>query len=288
MPKKLAPRRQRIYVHTVAAALSALVLSACGAPSSAPDIATVPDGYPTGHVHGMSVDPAADQVLLATHDGLYNVSSSPAERIGPVIDLMGFTANEEGTLFASGHPGPGTDMPDPVGLIRSTDNGRSWQPISRQGETDFHALTTTAGNELVGFAGEVLRSVDGRQWKPSATQFQAFDLSGTDSSSVVLATSEEGLHRSTDAGDTWKLVDGSPRLLLTTMDGNLATGVTPAGEIHTSEDAGLTWEVKGTIQESPTALTAHSVDGVLQIWVATEADVRVSRDGGKTLTTLEP
>ncbi|GAA1337555.1 F510_1955 family glycosylhydrolase [Arthrobacter roseus] len=287
MSKKLAPQRKSFYVVTVAAVLSALVLSACGTPSSAPDKDTVPDGYPTGHVHGMSVDPAADQILLATHDGLYNVSSRPAERIGPVIDLMGFTANEEGTLYASGHPGPGTDMPNPVGLIRSTDKGRSWQPMSRQGETDFHALAA-AGNKFVGFDGDVLSSVDGRQWKPSATQFQAFDLSGTHSSGVVLATSAEGLYRSTDAGGSWSGVDGSPRLLLTAMDGNLAAGVTPAGEIYTSEDAGLTWEAKSSIQESPTALAAHSVGGVLEIWVAADVDVRVSRDGGDTLTRLEP
>ncbi len=285
MPKKLASLRPRFYAVTVSAVLSGLILTACASPSAGPDRDTVADGYPTGHVHGMSVDPTTDQVLLATHDGLYNVSSRPTERIGPVIDLMGFTANEAGTLFASGHPGPGTDLPNPVGLIRSTDNGNSWEPMSRQGESDFHALSTT-DKKFVGYDGDLLTSIDGRSWDFSASQFQVFDLSGTHSSGVVLATSAEGLYRSTDAGGSWNPVDGSPLLVFTAVDGSLAAGVTPAGEIYTSKDSGLTWEVRGSIKEGPTALDVHSDGGSLDIWVATDVGVVYSRDNGITFTRL--
>ncbi len=46
-------------------------------------------------------------------------------------------------FYASGHPGPGVELPAPVGLIESRDGGATWDPLSRQGESDFHALTAS-------------------------------------------------------------------------------------------------------------------------------------------------
>jgi hypothetical protein len=34
--------------------------------------------------------------------------------VGPVVDLMGFTVTPEGRHPASGHPGTGTDLPEPL------------------------------------------------------------------------------------------------------------------------------------------------------------------------------
>lgn len=96
----------------------AVLLSACTTPTSTihttPAETATSAGYPSGHIHGMSVDPATNRLLLATHDGLFDVTHSPAQQIGPTIDLMGFISTSDGTLFASGHPGPGTDLPNPV------------------------------------------------------------------------------------------------------------------------------------------------------------------------------
>lgn len=278
--------RHRRHVLPAVALISMLSLSACSAPSAAPQPTNSQDDYPTGHVHGMSVDPGTDWVLLATHNGLYDVSASPAQRIGPVIDLMGYTPGDDGTLYASGHPGPDTDLPNPVGLIRSTDRGRSWEPVARQGQSDFHALTRTT-DSFVGYDGQLITSGDGLQWQPAETQVAPFDLSGTTASDVVLATTAEGLHRSTDAGTTWTLVDGAPRLLLTALDGETAVGVSPEGDVYTSPDAGTTWEAKASIGGSPTAIDAHTDDGAAQeIWVATETGVKVSGDGGTSFNDL--
>jgi hypothetical protein len=112
---------------------------------------------------------------LATHDGLFDVSRSPAEQAGPSIDLMG--TSTDGTLYASGHPGPGTDLPDPVGLITSTDQGNTWTPVARQGETDFHALAV-AGTDLVGYEGRILTSTEGHHWTVPAEDIPAHSLAG--------------------------------------------------------------------------------------------------------------
>ena len=289
------------YLSIAALSLTAaLTLSACGtnSGSTTSDSGTetssntgsstgtsVAAGYPSGHIHGMSVDSGTNRILLATHDGLFNVSQSPAVQVGPTIDLMGFTANTDGTLFASGHPGPGTDLPNPVGLITSTDDGRTWKPVSRQGETDFHSLAVT-DDGLIGHEGQILTSPDGLHWTVTANDVPAYNLAGA-TDGIVLATTEEGLRRSEDSGTTWTAVQGAPLLVFTTFAGNTAVGVTPEGVVHTSPDAGLTWQQRGSIEGEPAAIAAaHTNDETPRIWVATAEGIEVSSDNGATFTPL--
>lgn len=42
-----------------------------------------------------------------------------------MIDLMGFTVAGPDRFLASGHPGPGADLPEPLGLVESRDGGQS-------------------------------------------------------------------------------------------------------------------------------------------------------------------
>ncbi len=107
----------------------------------------------------MSVNDDTSQILLATHDGLFDVTKQPASKIGGTNDLMGFTAGKDGIFYASGHPpGPGSDLPNPpLGLIKSTDGGQTWEKLSRQGESDFHALTTSKSG-IIAFDGQLRSS----------------------------------------------------------------------------------------------------------------------------------
>ncbi|RJT75448.1 exo-alpha-sialidase [Arthrobacter cheniae] len=233
----------------------------------------------------MSVDPGTNRILLATHDGLFNVTQSPAQQVGPSIDLMGFTSTGDGTLYASGHPGPGTELPNPVGLITSTDDGRTWKPVSRQGETDFHSLAAT-NDGLIGHEGQILTSPDGHHWTVTTDEVPAYNLAAA-SSGTVLATTEQGLYRSEDNGTTWETVPDAPLMIFTTFAGNTAIGVTPDGTIHTSVDAGLTWAQRGSIQGEPAAIAAaHTNDDTHRIWVATAEGIEVSSDNGATFTPL--
>ncbi|NOJ60925.1 exo-alpha-sialidase [Arthrobacter sp. 260] len=228
----------------------------------------------------MSVN--SNRVLLATHDGLFDVSESPAIQIGPTIDLMGFTTAGNGEFYASGHPGPGSDLPNPVGLIRSTDQGQTWQPLSRQGESDFHALAATDGG-IVGFDGQLRISADGTTWESVDEQLPAFNLAATPRDSIVLATTEDGLQRSTDNGATWAAVPSAPLLMLTALSEGKAAGITPEGRIYTSSDAGLTWVEQGVVPGEAAAIATHMLDdSTLRIWVATEDSVQVSNDNGQT------
>ncbi len=116
------PSRSRVLL---GAAAAGMVLGGCASADTA------------------STSPADGLVYLATHDGLFHYDDSGPVRVGPVIDLMGFTVVGPDHFYASGHPGPGVELPAPVGLIESRDGGATWDPLSRQGESDFHALTAS-------------------------------------------------------------------------------------------------------------------------------------------------
>lgn len=287
MPMPNLPRRRARVAVLLAA--SALVLSACSPPSTLDDsvpVAATTD-YPTSHIHGMDVDPDTGKILLATHDGLYDVSTKPATRIGPAIDLMGFTVATDGTLYASGHPGPGVDLPNPVGLIESTDGGESWIPLSRAGQSDFHALATTHEG-IIGFDGQLLTNTGGSSWEMARDQVPAYHLAAATDGHVALATTESGLMRSNDHGNSWNQVPSAPLLMITALSGNQAAGITPDGTLYASSDGGLQWKKRPAVIEDVAAMDLVFKDGKRQIWVATPTGVQVSRDMGKSFTDIVP
>lgn len=276
--------RLRAAGSAAAAVVLALFLAACApaaAPESAPTTATE-SGLPSAHVHGLSVG-TEGKVLLATHEGLFDVTADPAVKVGPTIDLMGFTAAKKpGTFYASGHPGEGSTLPNPVGLIRSTDGGRTWEELSRQGESDFHTLTTTKSG-IIAFDGTLRTSADGVAWDTVAAGFAPAALTGHPESDTVLATTQAGIQRSTDGGKTWTLQKGSPVVQFAAFaSASDAVGVEPSGTVHTSSDGGATWERKGQLEGRPMAVAATGSGEGLRIWAATSAGVFVSDDGGAT------
>ncbi|RZU62875.1 F510_1955 family glycosylhydrolase [Zhihengliuella halotolerans] len=243
-----------------------------------------------GHIHGLHAD--GDDLLIASHhglfvsgidgvgaDGLMPDGNGPEPR-GPLIDLMGFAAGGD-ALYASGHPGAGTDLPDPVGLLRSDDDGATWEPLSRTGQSDFHALTAAA-DAVVGFDGALVRSEDGQEWEEIAGP-DAFALAGHPDGDTVLATTQEGLWRSADAGKTWAEPSGGPLLQYIAFgDADTAVGIAPDGVIHVSEDAGMSWKAAGNAGEEPGAIAAAVREGDLHVWAAVGTAVVHSNDGGAT------
>lgn len=274
--------RLRAAGSAAAAVVLALSLAAC-APAASPEPAATsagPSALPSAHVHGLSVDPKG-KVLLATHDGLFDVTKEPAVKVGPTIDLMGFTAAKDpDTFYASGHPGHGSTLPNPVGLIRSSDGGATWEEVSRQGESDFHTLTTTKSG-IIAFDGTLRTSKDGTAWDTVAAGFAPAVLAGHPESDTVLATTEEGLQRSTDGGQTWALQEGGPVVQFAAFaSASDAVTVEPTGAVHTSSDGGATWVRKGQLEGRTMAVAATGTGEGLRIWAATSAGVFVSDDGG--------
>ena len=233
-------------------------------------------------MHGAVIGPDAGTVLVATHNGLFRASGRGVVRVGPAVDLMGFAQAPDGDLLASGHPDAASRLPSPAGLMSSADGGRTWRAWSRGGESDFHALTA-AGAGAVGFDGTLRATVDRRTWSAGTIDVAPFALAADPSGRSVLATSEKGLRRSTDSGQTFAPVDDAPLLMLVASGGETSfLGVTPEGRLWASDDGGLSWARRGSVTGSPQALAARGE----QVAVVADQQVLVSDDGGATFTAI--
>jgi photosystem II stability/assembly factor-like uncharacterized protein len=234
-----------------------------------------------------AIDPQGDRVLLATHHGLFEVGDDgDTTHIGPVMDLMGFAVRGPGHFIASCHPGPGVDLPQPVGLIESTDAGRTWQPLSRQGQSDFHALTVGESGVL-GYDGTLVRSADGKEWEELTIPAQPASLAASPDGRSVLATTQQGLLKSPDGGTTWDPVDGAPLLqIVDWADAISVVGVDPSGQVWSSADAGATWRAGPRLGAAPQAIAADLEHGSWRILVVTAAALLESVDGGQAFDVL--
>ncbi|MEO6411198.1 MAG: F510_1955 family glycosylhydrolase [Pedococcus sp.] len=265
----------------------ALLISACSAgtqpPASQPGTMSGHSeqvGLPAAHVHAVARDPGTGSLLLATHEGLFRFDEKGRrERVGPIIDLMGFTIAGANHYYASGHPNVVMALPQPMGLIESTDGGKTWKVLSRGGESDFHALTR-AGDTVVAFDGQLRRTTDGHTWETSSIPAPPRALASDPAATRVLATTERGLLLSTDQGATWAHVKGAPLLLLVAWaDSKTVVGIAPDGAVAVSSDAAKTWRTTGKTAAAPQALSASMTTTGLEILVVTELGVLSSKDG---------
>lgn len=245
---------------------------------------------PSAHVHAVTRNPADGHVLLATHDGLFRLppGAQPA-RIGPVIDLMGFTVAGPNHFYASGHPGAGTNLPNPVGLIESTDGGQTWTALSRQGRSDFHTLTAS-GAGITGYDGDELATTgDGRTWQALKPPVPPHAVAAAPDGTTLLLASEQGLARSADHGRSWSRVTTPVLLQLVAFaDATHAVAVAPDGRIAVSADAGTTWLLGGSIGGAPHALAAQRTPTGSEILAVTSTGLQRSIDDGATFASYRP
>ncbi|WP_171113259.1 MULTISPECIES: F510_1955 family glycosylhydrolase [Streptomyces] len=241
------------------------------------------------HIHGLGIDPADGRLYVATHKGVFAVDDDGShKRVSDTADYMGFTVAGPNTFLGSGHPAEGSDNHANRGLIKSTDAGKTWKTLSLGGEADFHALEY-AHNTIYGYDstnGMLRVSKDGKTWDERA-QFAALDIAvSPNDPDVVLATTENGIAKSTDGGETFN--EGTKPVLafLSWAKPNALYGIDPGGGLHRSTDGGTTWKEAGTVPGGgPQALTAVDADRIL---AATQDGVYESRDGGKTFTERLP
>ncbi|EFL27610.1 BNR/Asp-box repeat domain protein [Streptomyces himastatinicus ATCC 53653] len=238
------------------------------------------------HIHGLGLDPSEQRLYVATHEGIYTPDSKGNPKLvgDSKDDFMGFTVAQGRTFYASGHPASGGDGPGNKGLIKSTDAGRTWKSLSLSGTSDFHALDY-AHDTVYGYdsTNGLLRTTkDGTTWKDGAT-FQALDIAvDPDHADLVLATTAEGVARSTDGGKTFAKGKQPVMAFLSWKAQNALYGIDTSGRMSRSTDGGATWKKLATVPGGqPQALTAVDAQHVL---AATQSGVYESKDGGKTFT----
>ncbi|MFC9396517.1 F510_1955 family glycosylhydrolase [Streptomyces sp. NPDC057027] len=265
---------------TAATAVLALTLTACSG-DAAPD-ASAPGSSALSHVHGLGL--RGDTLYVATHQGLH----TPDAAGRPVLvgdrrdDFMGFTVTARGDFLAGGHPAPGSDGPADLGLIASTDSGRTWRERSLAGKVDFHALDTASDSTVYGYdsARGLLRvSADGVAWEERAS-LRALDIAVSPAApGTVLATTETGVVRSTDGGRTFAPASERVLAYVSWAAPDALFGIDPDGVLFRGTDGGTSWtRVAGVPGGAPQALTAVDARRLL---VATRDGVYESRDGGR-------
>ena len=231
-----------------------------GDASASPSVISL--STPLDHVHAaVYVDGG---LLIGTHTGVVEVdpatgavSSTGASR----DDFMGL-AGSAALLVSSGHPGAGSTLPDPVGLLRSTDGAQTWETVSLTGEIDFHALAIE-GDRIAGAAttGDLLYSQDaGASWTPVAqgaiTSLAWFDDRLWIADGLTLSSWSPGDASPTPTGDDAALI------VVAAPDGRRMWAVRADGTVVTSTD-GVSWEEAGSVRSA--GAFAASPDGAYVI-----------------------
>ena len=266
-----------------AATLRALALAAGRDGPPALPVPKPTSGTLREHIHGLGVNPSDDTLYIATHTGLWRAppDSQRAQRVGDSRqDVMGFTVAGPDHFLGSGHLDARQDLPPLLGLIKSTDDGHTWTPVSLLGEADFHVLRHRAGR-IYGFDatnGRLMASADdGRSWRQLGPPGPLLDLAiDPRDVSRVLASTEDTLWRSTDGGNSWRGIAKTAGLLAwPSMEALYVVDAT--GGVHRSRDAGKTFAAVGNAGGQPAAF-AHYRDELLL--ALQDATVKRSTDGG--------
>jgi photosystem II stability/assembly factor-like uncharacterized protein len=242
------------------------------------------------YVGSLELDPADGTLLLATNRGLYRVRKG---RIEPMRSRMGrhnvarglaFRFTGPGEAVGSGHPGRERSPWAVLGLVRTTDGGRSWRSVSQLGANDFHAIAQSGGTLAAAEGGEAIVFVSrdgGRSFETRAAPLALNDLEldPADPERLV-ATAETGVHLSTDGGDSWRPADpaAGARLAWPASDALFRTDLD--GRVSLSSDGGLTWEDVGRVDGETQALAAAGENTLYAADI--EGVVRESRDGGRS------
>ena len=231
-----------------------------GDASASPSVVAL--STPLDHVHAAVY--VNGRLLVGTHTGVAEVDPATGavpRRGASQDDFMGLAGTAE-RLVASGHPGAGSTLPDPLGLIRSTDAGMTWQTVSLTGEIDFHALAMD-GDRIAGSAtaGELLFSEDGGASWTSIAAGEATSLAWF-AGRLWMA---DGTALSTWApGDTapQSVPDAAGVVVAAGSDGSRLWVLQPDGSLLASED-GSSWSSAGSLPEA--AYLAASADAAYAV-----------------------
>jgi hypothetical protein len=279
--------------------LPALTFSACGGASSpaSDDAAAITTGSGKDVV-SIAIDPADGTLIAGSGPAFYRLkpgAKAPEAAAGNLSTPSGkgtltrdvvvrFAA--DGTIIASGHSGEAA-LPPVLGLVKSTDEGETWQSISGLGKADYHEIEL-AGDRIFALRNEdpgmiQVSSDGGKTWKSREAPSVAtpIDIAVNPGNLDQWAVStDQGTFISANGGKSWRQWDTTfgPRIAWARPDALYLAG--KDGKVKRSADAGRTWQEVGSIGSGPRELT-FSAKGELYASVAGGA-VRRSTDGGAT------
>ena len=256
-----------------------------------------PDGDPP-IIGSLSENPADKTLFMATNTGLFTIPDGGSEpkRLQGTLEtpdgsgkvseslVVRFTGPDE--LLGSGHPAAGESLPQALGLIRSSDAGKTWESVSELGRADFHTIEPS-GSEIVAAlfqqAQVLVSNDDGLKWATRAAPMPlvALEVDPGDSRRWVGST-ERGIFLSEDGGETWRQRDPTPNVRFSWAEDGDLYRVDPGGPVKVSTDGGMSWEDRGSTGGEPQAMTVTE-DGTVYVALI-DGTLLASDDGGQNFT----
>lgn len=229
------------------------------------------------HIHQVKV--VKNKVLVLTHAGLFELVGKNDMKLvsKDKFDVMGFTTLGK-TFVASGHPSEGSKMPNPIGLVKSSDGGLSWKAISLVGKVDFHFLEG-ARTDLYGTDSQsdnLLYSADsGESWSSLGANTFADIAVSTEMSGMAIAIKNSDLLLTENAFKSTTKIKNS--LKITQIEWSKSgLFVLSGSSLYKSTDFGKTWIKQSTFKGTPGILSASDQ----MILVTVGSDIYTSKNDG--------
>ncbi|MEJ9371088.1 F510_1955 family glycosylhydrolase, partial [Schinkia azotoformans] len=286
------------------------LISACSSKDeSASGPVQLKSGDTIDHMHGLTYSNDGS-IYIGTHEGM--ISSKDQGNTWSTVssydfDFMGFHTLSNGDMITSGHPGPKTDLPNPLGVMKSTDNGETWDSVALLGKIDFHIMASDYNNPDIIYGlnqmgeGEygagIFKSTDGGQnWEKIEPKGLPEDLHKVyglialpDYENTLLAGTENGVFRSDDGGKTWVMHDSERFITAFSVLPNetkdlISYSITKDdAAVMISKDDGVTWEKLGlNLDQDAGNYISVNPKNLEQIIVSSfNNSVFVSEDGGQ-------
>lgn len=249
-------------------------------------------------INALDIDPTNGDFLLTTNKGFWRIGAKDQkltqvkgrieadgkkDTVGTFLELEPVGG---GRLLGSGHPDNQNTLPQFLGFIESEDNGKTWKVLSRLGDADLHKIVTAHG-KLYAFdavLGAMLISSDGGR-----TFDERFTPRGLiidfvvdpEDENFILASTEDQLFRTEDAGERWRPVVSGLGIRLAWPQGGPVIRAESDGTISTSTDRGATWQPIGKVEGEPYKF--ETTDDPQHLYLAlSDGTIVETTDGGKS------
>ncbi|MBU8879475.1 hypothetical protein BGM26_10810 [Bacillus sp. FJAT-29790] len=173
------------------------------------------------HIHGLGYPGNDSGLYVASHEGIKVFHDDVwLEGSSQRHDYMGFQAHKDG-FFASGHPKEGSDLKNPLGLVKSIDKGASLEKLAFYGESDFHFLSAGFGTNAIYIINQQANSSldpgvyfsenEGKSWNPVKLTGLESDTLGMiaahpSKSNLMAMSTRSGIFLSEDNGEHMKRI----------------------------------------------------------------------------------
>lgn len=261
------------------------------------------------HIHGLGYPASGDALMVASHhgpvlfeDGVWKEATSEKH------DYMGFQAVADG-FVSSGHPEPGSDYENPLGLLKSTNYGETFKQYTFAGEIDFHYLAASYNTNRIYVFNEMPTDelANGFFYTDDyGTTMTAMDMGGFEAKMMsniaahpenpetLAIGTERGLYVSTDSGDSFSLVNSDLYITYVTLSSTHAFVATvnekKKVELHQIEldsNEGEKLSILELTEENAiTFIAQHPTNEKELSFVTLQNDVYQSTDGGTTWSQL--